>query len=285
LRVLTITAAHDENGNLVADPGFVVDGKPTPDAPADEPALEVDILDLRGNPLHAARVPWTQVCAPPAEGVRGGTTTVAIGLVRFDRAARGLRMSDGGRVVLERTAPRQRLVADVAWPPPIAPGEARSRRIEWQSAPGTLAAPAFSADDGKTWLPIGLPSAESPLEVDLANLPGSDQGKLRLVVTDGLRTINVDSGPWALPRTGWVGTILTPTDGTAVAAGRMVHLAGQAIEIELRQWADEQLEWHVGGLGSLGRGRQVEVLLPAGSHQVELRLDGRVLASITVRVM
>jgi hypothetical protein len=209
---------------------------------------------------------------------------VAIGLVRFDRAAVGLRLTDRGRVLLERVAPRTRLVAEVAWPPPIKPGDARARQIEWRSEPGTLAAPAFSADDGKTWLPIGLPSAESPLKVDLTNVPGSDNGRLRLVVSDGLRTINIDSGPWALAPSGWVGAILTPPDGSTVVADRPTHLAGQAVELETRQWANEQLQWHAEGLGALGQGRQLEVAFPLGIYKVELRLAERPLASITLTV-
>lgn len=282
MRVLTITAAYDDAGQFLAEPGFVVEGVPTPDAERGTPALDVEILDARGRTMHAARVPWLRGCAPPATRNPGGTVTAAIGLVPFDQGAAGLRVTDRGRVLLERLAPKKPLAVKVAWPPPVKAGEPRTRQITWDSDPGTLAAPAFSPDQGATWLPIGLPSGESPLTVDLTNVPGSDDGRLRLVVSDGLRTVTVESDPWALAPSGWVGAILTPPDGSSVAAGRPVHLAGQAIELEARRWADGELQWSAEGLGALGVGRQIEVAFPPGVYQISLRLAELTLATISL---
>jgi hypothetical protein len=282
MRVLTITASYDDGGKLIVDPGFVVDGEPTPDARDGEPALDVEVLDRRGNTVHAARVPWTRVCAPPADGAAGGSPTMAVGLVRFERAAAGLRLRDRGRLVLERTAPRGRLAAEVVWPAPVTAGDDRKRRIEWHSASGAMAAPAYSADGGATWLPLGLPSPESPIEVDFTNVPGSRKGQLRLLVTDGLRTITVDSEPWALAPTGWVGAILTPGDGATVPADEPVYLAGQAIDVESHQQADAKLEWYAEGIGRLGTGPSIDATFPAGSHTVELRLGDATLASVAI---
>ena len=282
MRVLTFAASYDDAGALFVEPGFVTDGDPTPDADKGDPAIDVEVLDRQGATLHAARMAWTPLCAPGADGAAGGSPNVALGAVPFGRAATGLRVTDGGRVVVEKMAPRMRLNAEVGWPAPVKSGDDRKRLIEWKSEEGALAVVAYSPDEGASWLPLGIPSATSPLEVDLTNVPGSALGQLRLMVTDGLRTVAVDSGPWPVAATGWVGAILTPTDGAQVEAGTPVVLAGQAIELERREWADAQLEWYAEGLGRLGAGAELFVGFPPGSHAVQLRIGDQTLASVTL---
>lgn len=284
MRVLTFAASYDDGGLLVVDPGFVTDGDPTPDADKSDPAIDVEVLDRKGATLHAARVGWTPLCAPAADGSGGGSPAVALGAIPFGRAAAGLRVTDGVRVVVERMAPRTPLTAEVRWPEPVRSSDDRKRLIDWKSEEGALAIAAYSPDGGTSWLPLGIPSATSPLEVDLTNVPGSDKGQLRLLVTDGLRTITVDSSPWPLVATGWVGAILTPADGTRIEAGIPVVLAGQAIELERREWADAQLEWHTEGLGRLGSGAELTVAFPPGSHIIQLRIGDRVLAAVVLTV-
>lgn len=281
MRVLTFAASYDE-AKVVVDPGFVTDGDPTPDADPGEPAIDVEVLDRRGATLHAARVGWTPLCAPSADKAAGGSPAVALGAVRFGRGAAGLRVTVDARVVVERMAPRTPLTAEVGWPAPVKSNDERKLLIKWSSEPDALAIAAYSPDGGASWLPLGIASATSPLEVDLTNVPGSEKGQLRLLVTDGLRTITIDSGPWPLAASGWVGAILTPADGARVEAGRPVVLAGQAVELERRQWADAQLEWHAEGLGRLGAGAELVVAFPPGNHTIQLRLGDRVLATATL---
>jgi len=279
MRVLTFAASYDDAGVLVVDPGFVTDGDPSPDADKSESAIDVEVLDRKGTTLNTARVAWTPLCAPGTDRAAGGSPTVALGAVPFGRAAAGLRLTDRGRVVLERMASRTPLTAEVGWPAPVKSSDDRKRLIEWKSQEGALAIAAYSPDGGASWLPLGIPAATSPLEVDLTNVPGSEKGQLRLLVTDGLRTITIDSGPWPLAATGWVGAILTPADGTQVKAGTPVVLAGQAVELERREWADAQLEWHAEGLGRLGTGAELIVTFPSGGHTIQLRVGDQILAT------
>jgi hypothetical protein len=273
MRVLTFSGLLTEKG-LELDPGFVVDGEPTP-ADGD---LVIEVLGRRGTLLATTRVVAEDACTPGAD-VAVPTAKVAVGLVPFPRGASGLRVSLDGVALLERGVPDQPLEIEVEWPKALSSGP---NELAWRaSAEGCLAVLGFSADDGKTWAPLSLPTAEPVIIFDGTHLPGR-LGTLELRVSDGLRTVAARSERYDVDSKGWVLWLLSPPDGAELPADRPVQLAGQAFHVEERV-ASFELDWSSSVDGPLGAGARLDRFLSPGEHRLTATAEGQE-ASVTVTV-
>jgi hypothetical protein len=276
LRALTFSGILTDQG-LELEPGFVVDGQPS-DPEGD---LVVQALGRTGAIVAATRLALDDPCVLPggAQGT-GLLARVAVGLVPFPRGAAGLRVSLGGRQLLERTPPRGRLEADVRWPDALSGTPA----LRWRaSEEGCLGVLGYSNDDGRHWAPLSLPTASDSIAFDARLLPGGAPGLLELRVTDGLRTIALRSDPYEVEQKGWTLWILAPADGATLTAGRPVVLAAQAYHVEERRPSLEGIRWSSSADGDLGSGARVETPLSVGEHRITARANGQT-AEVAVTV-
>ncbi len=241
----------------------------------------VQVLGRRGDVVATTRLAVGEPCAPGGTPYAGRSARVAVGLVPFPREAAGVRVSLDAQVLLERTARRGRLDAEVEWPDALT-GESV---VRWR-APAQeecRAVLGYSNDDGRHWEPLSLPTASDSITFDTRYLPGGAPGLLELRVTDGLRTIALHSDPYEVEPKGWTLWILAPADGATLAAGRPVVLAAQAYHVEERQPSLEGIRWSSSADGDLGSGARVETLLSVGEHRLTATANGQT-AEVAVTV-
>jgi hypothetical protein len=273
MRVLTFSGLLTEKG-LELDPGFVIDGEPTPS----EGDLVVEVLGRRGALLSTTRLTAEDPCTPGSD-FSGPSARVAVGLVPFPRGASGIRVSLDGDALLERAVSDQPLEVEAGWPKELAAGP---NEVAWKaSGEGSVAVLGFSADGGKTWSPLSLPTSEPVIAFDGTYLPGG-LGMLELRVSDGLRTVAAQSDSYDVESKGWVLWLLSPADGAVLPTGRAVRLAGQAVHIE-EGVTSFDLDWSSSVDGPLGAGANLDRDLSPGEHRLTVTAHDRE-ASVTVTV-
>jgi hypothetical protein len=260
MRVLTFSAILHDDGRLELAPGFVTEGEPSK---AGE--LTVEALGRTGRPVARTALALETPCTPPA----GEPERAAFGLVAFPATATGLRVSLKGEVLLERTAPRDKLDARVEWPDALSGVQS----VRWEaSVEGCAASVGYSNDGGATWTPLALPGPAGTLEFDTSTLAGGRQGLLELVVSDGLRTQRVRSGAYDVEPKGWVLWLLAPAAGAELPAGQPVMLAAQGYHLEERRPEFDAIAWESSRAGALGTGARVVAGLDPGEHTITARL-------------
>jgi len=119
--------------------------------------------------------------------------------------------------------------------------------VKWNSAQadgqGKLTASLlFSSDGGQTWRMIAVDITGTTFIVDPAHLPGTQQGQLRLQITDGLNTTTID-GPRDLqiPARPPGVFITEPIDGSYVGPGSHLLLRADAISPQEGTLGDKAL--------------------------------------------
>jgi hypothetical protein len=271
MRVLTFSAILHGDGELELEPGFVAEGEPSKDG-----ELTVEALGRIGKPVAKTALPLETPCTPPA----GEPERAAFGLVAFPATATGLRVTLGDKVLLERTAPREKLDVRVEWPGALS----GTASVGWKaSVDGCMASVGYSNDGGATFTPLALPGAGERIEFDTALLPGAREGLLEMVVTDGLRTRRIRSAPYEVEPKGWVLWLLAPAGGAQLAAGQPVLLAAQGYHLEEREPAYDEIAWESSRAGALGTGARVLAALEPGEHTLIARLHD-VSAEVAVSV-
>jgi hypothetical protein len=132
--------------------------------------------------------------------------------------------------------------------------------------------------DGAAWWPVAGPLTGGRYELDgvVANLPGSASGQLRVLASDGVRTVHADAGPYALagkpPRVAVSG----PANGAMFPAGYEIVFEGSAHDLEDGALDGGALVWESDRDGVLGTGRVVETSgLSTGTHLIRLSATDR----------
>jgi hypothetical protein len=152
----------------------------------------------------------------------------------------------------------------------------RPSRINWiMSHPdgrGELSsALLFSPDAGASWRTVAINLTTTSYVLDPGSLPGTNQGQLRLLISDGMQTTVVDS-PARLrtrPKPPTV-LIIEPDTGARIAAGARLVLHAVANSIQDGALREEAYRWFADGK-LVGRGSKVEPRgLRPGHHEIFL---------------
>jgi hypothetical protein len=127
----------------------------------------------------------------------------------------------------------------------------------------------FSEDGGATWDPIalGIPGDQVDLETDF--WPGTDQGMLRILVTDGVNTSEDITGPFGVPSKAPEAFIVAPHDWAVLPPEMPVFFLAAGDDAEDGPLSSGAYSWTSDRDGYLGSGEEilVEALSP-GWHQV-----------------
>jgi CSLREA domain-containing protein len=108
-------------------------------------------------------------------------------------------------------------------------------------------------------------------EFDASMLPGSDEGRVQVTVTDGVNTARSLSPPAAFPFHAPSVAISAPADGAPVSATVPLQLRGIAYDLEDGLLVDDSLRWTSDRDGDLGTGELLAVdALTAGEHTIAL---------------
>ena len=197
--------------------------------------------------------------------------------------------SEAGRVVLRRG--EQVLVerADTVHPPWAAVLEPQEgARVEgmatvaWESGDGDGDPLSFvvlySHDGGGSWLPLTVHELGHSLQVDTTRWPGSDDARIRILVSDGFHTAIVESGTFEVPRKAPQAWIDTPRDGAHIHLYESFTLIGHADDAEDGVLEGDALTWISDRQGFLARGEQLALpsgWLEAGEHTITLEARDR----------
>jgi hypothetical protein len=281
-----INGSLDVGGSGALDPAFFAPGMPI--SPSASGAYSVQLSgpgimtithsfdavfqDVEGNPLTA--IPFHFVLADP-----GGVTTIQL---------------RHGAQVLD-TLNKAAAPPSAAFTAPAAGALAGQMTVSWNLAAGDVP-PAglrqqldFSTDGGTTWMPVAfnLPGTVTAINLDTSLLPMTSQGRLRLIISDGLNNVTVDS-----PNVFSVGNhpplvnILAPFNMGYLPGGTPVALQGEASDVDEPSVPDSHFQWTMDGSTTLGVGRILPVTLPNGQHNLTLTVldSGGATASTSVTV-
>jgi hypothetical protein len=282
---LTVTGVLHPDNRLDLDPGFLTS---EPAYAAEDPtsALVAELLDDQGKLLLRYRLPFG---APCTDGVAVHDRLVG-GKVPFPSSTRLIRFLLDNVPIHEVQVPRQSPIVNIRWDPKDSTdGE---QKIAWTGEhPDGLRLTylvSYSADNGRSWEAVGLPTSDAEQIVDFRRLPGGRRCRLRVLATDGVNNTAAMTPPFERATQPCYAMILSPDNDAEFQVGETIRLQGQGYYLEERQPELEMLDWTSSRSGSLGRGAIVE--WPArspGAHEITLSAgrEGRVgTARVTVRI-
>jgi hypothetical protein len=131
----------------------------------------------------------------------------------------------------------------------------------------------YSPDGGETWQSLASELTEPVLEVDAAQLPGSDRALMRVLASDGILTGADESDEtFRVRRHAPQVRILTSPDGSGYEPGELILLTGSAYDLEDGPLMGDQMRWTISGLGTVGYGGEAAVRIDEpGEYEVTLQ--------------
>lgn len=130
---------------------------------------------------------------------------------------------------------------------------------------------AYSRDDGATWEMFATGLTELHLMVNSDQIAGSEAGRFRVYVTDGVLTGDATSGPIIIERKAPLVFVQAPERGQVIPPGVPVGLSGTAMDWEDSGGEGLELQWYSSQDGWLGSGGQLMVPgLSPGWHEILL---------------
>lgn len=260
------------DNTFVRSPAFMIDAPALPATRDQATPVRVEALDAKGKVLLRSALDVSVPCGDTA-GTAASFRFVSGAIALPQKTASVRFLLDDGIVLEDYLVPKgSPKVSLLSVPKPNAQG---LFTLKWKSehpssAPLTHAI-GFSADDGKRWQPVGLPTHANWLEFDLDLLPGGDACRFCLKTTDGIHTVSATSRPFTLRVKSCVAMILAPESQTRVRSGAPLRLRGQGYWLEERRPEFDALFWSSSLVGAMGRGAEIEVQdLPAGKHDITL---------------
>jgi len=132
----------------------------------------------------------------------------------------------------------------------------------------------YSPDGGLTWHSIATKIDANQYEVDSLGLPGSDNARIRVLVSDGANTSHDDSDatftvlfkPPAVE-------VISPEDGGVFTSTRAVRLHGLGRNTFGNQLTADRFVWDIDGQ-FVGQGPKLDVNLDEGVYEVTLKVTG-----------
>jgi hypothetical protein len=128
----------------------------------------------------------------------------------------------------------------------------------------------YSADGGMSWTSVASELTGSSHTLDLSGLPGSDDARLRILVSDGYHTAMDTSGPLEVANAPPSVFIISPVHGSELESGSPVILEALAEDPEDGELPDEAVQWSSDLQGPLGSGLSLELEdgLVVGRHTI-----------------
>jgi hypothetical protein len=244
--------------------------------PPDEGPFTVQLVDAAGEVLNqrAFAVLNTDKSVDQAEGSfvvmipwRDGTAEV---ILLYQDA-------ELGRVPVSANAPEVALLepnGDETWP---AEGD---QIIRWEASDADgdplTAYVQYSPDGGESWRSVRRDVTESEITVDAEVFPGSDEGLVRVCVTDGINTAcDSSDATFEVAGKGPEIFLLSPGDGMVFSRGEEVVFEALATDLEDGPIEGEgQFAWHSDLDGELGEdGLFWGLPLSEGRHTITLTVE------------
>ncbi len=148
----------------------------------------------------------------------------------------------------------------------------------------------YSPDNGTTWLGLVTDLTTKSFNWNTDNSPGSDNGIIRIVASDGANTAYDDSdSPFTIASKTPVVTIISPENSSNFFLNRRIKFEGSGYDEEDGMVADDLHIWTSNIDGIIGQGKIITAeSLTAGVHTITLSVEdsdgnpGTATVSITV---
>ncbi len=148
----------------------------------------------------------------------------------------------------------------------------------------------YSADNGQTWMSVGFPTDEAFIDVPATNVRNSDQGRFRVLVSDGIHTTVAEVGPIIVPNRPPTLDLLAPENNSVFLKGQTITFRAFAYDDDVGTLSNSQITWRSDRDGLLGYGQTLTTAsLSEGTHVITARADdgsgGVVEKQVTVEVV
>ena len=273
---LTVTGVLHPDNQLVLEPGFLT---PVPEYAIEDPksALVAELVNDDGRLLLRYGLSF----GPPCTDGAAVADRLVAAKVPFPKSTRTIRFVLDGVLIHELQVASDGPIVSLTWDP--AAGTEGDQRVRWRGEhpAGHMLTYllSYSHDDGQSWQPLSLPTAETEHDIDFRRLPGGPRCRLRVLATDSVNTTAAISEPFERPIQPCYAMILSPEDNTTFDVGEPIRFQGQGYYLEERQAEIELLDWSSSLAGPLGRGAILELrTLSLGLHEITLTAgrEGRV---------
>ena len=274
VKYLTVVGSLSSEGKLLLHPGYItesdvkIQGHSGNDP---DEFLGVEMVDVNKGVISRNYLPLVDFCVGPTKGVSVKDRMVA-GKVPFDPATRVLRFYHKNEVVHEVQVSQSAPTVDLNWKPSE---KLYGRQVLSWTGKHPENKPlhyivCYSNTDGQTWQPLSLSLEENKYEIDFDQLPGGT-GRVRIVASDGVITVMVESEPFDVANKGCLAMILFPQDGATVGSREPVLFRGQGYYMDQQRPETQKLHWSSSKDGTLGHGAVLHVRkLSPGTHQISL---------------
>ena len=198
--------------------------------------------------------------------------------VPFVAGTAAVQIVQGATVLDERLVSANAPVVTVDAPTGGETVDASGLTVSWTATDadgGALVATVlYSRDGGATYAPLRQHLTESSVVIPLDELGGTPQGKVRVIVSDGVNTGQGDSqGLFTVPNQPPAVQIIAPAEGETFGYGQVIPLTSAATDMEDSTVPGAAFQWHSDLDGALGSGADLDVA-PAtvGTHVVTLQV-------------
>ena len=241
---------------------------------------ELVLLDAAGAVLHSTRFTPTASHGEPAPGTADTAGDDAVFSVVAPASVGGaarvqLRQVSTGAVVASATASAS--TPTTAVPAPTT-GTADRVDLTWRSTDADGDAlrhtVLYSPDGGASWDVVAMDVSGTSVSVPRRSLPGSAAARVKVVVSDGVRTSAAVSPSFALPNLAPTVTIASPADGATVTGAQSVVLEASVDDAEDGTLAPASVQWRSDRDGALGEGARLlrrADTLSEGVHTLTVR--------------
>jgi|GEM_PF-845907 len=198
--------------------------------------------------------------------------------VPFVAGTAAVQIVQGSTVLATRAVSPNAPVVAVTAPAGGETVDANGLTISWTASDADgdplVATVLYSRDNGATYAPLRLHLTTSAVVIPLVDLGGTTQGKVRVIVSDGVNTGQADSnGLFTVPNQPPAPQILMPAEGDVFGYGQLVPLAGAATDKENVDLPDSAFQWYSDKDGLLGSGQSLDANLETvGTHVITLQV-------------
>ncbi len=196
--------------------------------------------------------------------------------VPFVAGTRRVEIMSGGAVLASRVVSARAPTVALTAPSGGESVDAAGLTVSWDASDADgdalVATVLYSRDGGASYAPLRLHLSEASVVIPLAELGGTTQGKVRVIVSDGVNTGQADSdGFFTVPNQPPAAQIITPDEGATSGYGQLVALAGAAADMEDGTLPDDAFQWYSDLDGFLGVGPFIDADLETiGAHTIQL---------------
>ncbi len=132
----------------------------------------------------------------------------------------------------------------------------------------------FSPDNGQSWQTLAVNITDTQVALSYAALPGTTQGRIRVLVTDGVNTAQAESAAaFTVAQHAPQAAILAPAADATFVVSQTVLLHGSGYDVEDGLLSGSAFVWQSDRDGMLGTGSELAInTLSVGTHVITLRV-------------